>query len=76
MRIENVSLADFKVYSANKTLYIVDAPIGETYHLFDISGRVVAQGVIRSNIEALQIDCHSGIYILRTVKRAIKVFVR
>jgi hypothetical protein len=69
---ETISAPTLKAWTANGTLYVSGLVQGETWQVYDLSGRLVYSGAVAAEKSEIRLS-QRGAYIIRAVNGTLKI---
>lgn len=72
---ERISSETVKAVVGNNQLSLYNLPIGETYRIYDLSGRLVYMGVGNGSVVRVELS-ETGVYLVKWGQESLKVIVR
>lgn len=73
--VEEVLSQNVNVYGGEQVVNIVNASVGSPVVIYSLTGTVVKQATIHSDVEAIAV-AKAGLYIVKVENKAVKVIVR
>ena len=72
---ERISSGVVKAVAGNDQLLLYNLPVGETYRIYDIAGRLVDMGVGNGSIVRVELP-EAGVYLIKWKQESLKVMMR
>lgn len=73
--VEEVLSQNVNIYGGEQVINIVNAKVGSPFVIYNLTGAVVKQATIHSDVEAVSV-AKAGLYIVKVDNKAVKVIVR